>query len=237
MAPPGSEPSGLGLVAAMRARVEATNACALPGCAIKYDNFMHAMWRAVAHGHVEHAAASFVAGGLRHGFTAGVDVVRLARMGNRWFSNYKSAEAARIPVRQAIMKRVARGKTLSLGAWTSQLAGEVRAYFANSFIFPMGAVEKALEPNVFRPTSDHSRTGLNAASDLSFLRHSLNTYNEIAEWFRTDYFMRVSDVEDAFPMLPLHPDVWPYFLHRFYVDDNSDAEGLFLNCMGNSGHS
>ena len=28
--------------------------------------------------------------------------------------------------------------------------------------------------------------------------------------------MRVSDVEDAFPMLPLHPDVWPYFLHRFY---------------------
>ena len=70
MAPPGSEPSGLGLVAAMRARVEATNACALPGCAIKYDNFMHAMWRAVAHGHVEHAAASFVAGGLRHGFTA-----------------------------------------------------------------------------------------------------------------------------------------------------------------------
>ena len=53
MAPPGSEPSGLGLVAAMRARVEATNACALPGCAIKYDNFMHAMWRAVAHGHVE----------------------------------------------------------------------------------------------------------------------------------------------------------------------------------------
>ena len=237
MAPPGSEPSGLGLVAAMRARVEATNACALPGCAIKYDNFMHAMWRAVAHGHVEHAAASFVAGGLRHGFTAGVDVVRLARMGNRWFSNYKSAEAARIPVRQAIMKRVARGKTLSLGAWTSQLAGEVRAYFANSFIFPMGAVEKALERGVFRPTSDHSRTGLNAASDLSFLRHSLNTYNEIAEWFRTDYFMRVSDVEDAFPMLPLHPDVWPYFLHRFYVDDHSDAEGLFLNIMGDFGAS
>ena len=38
-------------------------------------------------------------------------------------------------------------------------------------------------------------------------------------------------------MLPLHPDVWPYFLHRFYVDDHSDAEGLFLNIMGDFGAS
>ena len=47
--------------------------------------------------------------------------------------------------------------------------------------------------------------------------------------------MRMSDVEDAFPMLPLHPDVWPYFMYRFYVDDTSDTEALFLNCMGDFG--
>ncbi len=47
------------------------------------------------------------------------------------------------------------------------------------------------------------------------LRHSLQTYDEIAYFLQTDYFMRMSDVEDAFPMLPLHPDVWPYFMYRF----------------------
>ena len=36
-------------------------------------------------------------------------------------------------------------------------------------------------------------------------------------------------------MLPLHPDVWPYFMYRFYLDDTSDTEGLFLNCMGDFG--
>ena len=146
----------------MRARVEETNACALPGCAIKYDTFIPAMWRAVARGFVSHDAACFVGDGLRHGFTAGVDVPALARMGNRWFANYNTAVGARVAVRQAIMKRVDRGKTLSLGVWTSQLARQLRDTFTNTFIAPLGAVEKALEKGVFRPTTDHSRTGLNA---------------------------------------------------------------------------
>ena len=102
------------MVAAMRARVEETNACALPGCAIKYDTFIPAMWRAVARGFVPHDAACFVGDGLRHGFTAGVDVPALARMGNRWFANYNTAVGARVAVRQAIMKRVDRGKTCLL---------------------------------------------------------------------------------------------------------------------------
>ena len=132
----------------MRARVEETNACALPGCAIKYDTFIPAMWRAVARGFVSHDAACFVGDGLRHGFTAGVDVPALARMGNRWFANYNTAVGARVAVRQAIMKRVDRGKTLSLGVWTSQLARQLRDTFTNTFIAPLGAVEKALERGV-----------------------------------------------------------------------------------------
>ena len=222
------------MVAAMRARVEETNACALPGCAIKYETFIPAMWQAVARGFVSHDAACFVGDGLRHGFTAGVDVPALARMGNRWFANYNTAVGARVAVRQAIMKRVDRGKTFSLGVWSSQLAGQLRDTFTNTFIAPLGAVEKALEKGVYRPTTDHSRTGLNANTDLSFLRHSLQTYDEIAYFLQTDYFMRMSDVEDAFPMLPLHPDVWPYFMYRFYLDDTSDTEGLFLNTF--AGH-
>ncbi len=153
----------------MRARVEETNACALPGCAIKYDTFIPAMWRAVARGFVSRDAACFVGDGLRHGFTAGVDVPALARMGNRWFANYNTAVGARVAVRQAIMKRVDRGKALSLGVWSPQLAKQLRDTFTNTFIAPLGAVEKALEKGVFRPTTDHSRTGLNANTDLSFL--------------------------------------------------------------------
>ena len=45
---------------ALRDLVIAENACALPGCPIIYDNFVPAMWRAVATGHVKHEHAVFV---------------------------------------------------------------------------------------------------------------------------------------------------------------------------------
>ena len=84
------------------------------------------------------------------------------------------------------MKRVRAGKTILLGLWSDKLKGKLRRAFANSFIFPMGAVpKKAVDPSApveYRPTDDHTRTGLNAATDLTFLKHSLDTYNEIA-WF------------------------------------------------------
>ena len=54
-------------------------------------------------------------------------------------------------------------------------------------------------------------TGLNAATDLSFLHHTLDTYSEIAAFLKQAYFMRVSDVDAAFSLLPLHPDLWPFF--------------------------
>ena len=41
----------------MRRLVECTNACALPGVALKYDNFIPVMWQAVARGFVRHEHA------------------------------------------------------------------------------------------------------------------------------------------------------------------------------------
>ena len=99
----------------------------------------------------------------------------------------------------------------------------------------MGAVPKQLESDELRPTSDHTRTGLNAATDLSFLKHSLNTYNEIAWFLKQDYFLRVSDVEAAFPMLPLHPDLWPFFLFKFFASDSSNRLHLFAHVCGDFG--
>ena len=230
-----SELGGLGVVARLRSVVEESTACALPGVSIKYDSFIPCMWQAVARGFVRHEDAVFVGNGLRHGFTAGVDVARMR--GHRWFNNYQSAIDGRDAVTKAIMKRVETGKTISLGLWNPELASELRATFGASAIFPMGAVAKNVMEfdGEMRPTSDHTRTGLNAATDLGALRHSLDTYNEIASFLQLDYFMRVSDVEAAFPMLPLHPDVWPFFLFRFFSDASSTDLTLYLHVCGDFG--
>ena len=53
----------------LRRLVENENACALPGCTIKYDSFMTCMRRAVSRGYVHTRHAEFVEQGLRHGFT------------------------------------------------------------------------------------------------------------------------------------------------------------------------
>ena len=105
--------------------------------------------------------------------------------------------------------RLCKGKTVSLGLADTALA-ELSREFNSLSCFPMGAV---LKPNqdpstpadqlVYRPTSDHTKTGFNAATVLGLLGHSLNTYKEVEWLLRQGYFMRVSDVEDAFMLVPL----------------------------------
>ena len=231
--PSSSEGEGLAAVARLRKMVEDSTACALPGVGVKYETFIPCMWKAVARGFVKHEDAVFVWKGLRYGFTAGIDVSRMH--GHRWFNNYNSAMEGREQVLRAIMKRVDGGKTVLVGLWNTQLAKGLRASFPATAIFPMGAVPKPLEPTELRPTSDHTRTGVNAATDLSALRHSLDTYNEIAWFLQLDYFMRVSDVEAAFPMLPLHPSVWPFFFFRFFANTATSALSLYLHVCGDFG--
>ena len=213
--------------------VEEKGACALPGVGIKYDTFIPVMWRAVAMGFVEHKHAVFVGEGLRYGFKAGIDVTKL--VGHQWFNNYKSALEGRDAVTRATMKRVQSGKTLRLGTWTNTLAEGIKALFSATRIFSVGAVSKVLEPGELRPIDDHTKSGLNAASSLEGLRHSLNAYSEIAWFLQLDHFMRVSDVEAAFPLLPLHPDVWPFFMFRFFADGGSAALSLFMHICGDFG--
>ena len=99
----------------------------------------------------------------------------------------------------------------------------------------MGAVGKAGSTTDLRPTDDHTRTGVNSASTLDFLRHSLDAYSEISWFLQLDYFMRVSDVEAAFTLLPLHPDVWPFFMFRFFADQSSEVLSLFMHICGDFG--
>jgi hypothetical protein len=205
----------------------------MPGVNLRYETFLPCMWQAVERGFVRHEHAAFVADGLRWGFRAGIDTLKLK--GHRWFRNYPTSVSGRKAVTRATMKRVEKGKTLDLGTWSNGLAHLIRTTFSASAIFPLGAVAKPLEPDELRPTDDHTRTGINAATDLSFLGHSLNTYSEIAEFLKQDYFMRVSDVDAAFPMLPLHPDLWPFFMFKFFASDTTTSYNLFMHVCGDFG--
>ena len=229
----GSCGTGLSEYFRLRQVVESGTACDLPGVSIKYSPFMCCMWKAVSKGFVDHAKASFVADGLRNGFMAGVDVASLR--GHRWFKNYPRALEFRKQVTKANAKRVQGGKTINLGAWTGALAALVRSTFDSSAIAPQNAVDKPLEPDEKRPCTDHTRTGLNAATSLDFLGHSLDTYNEIAKFFKQDYFMHVSDVEAAFPMLPFHPSLWQFLMFRFFENDETDKLSLFMHVCGDFG--
>ena len=239
--PGSSEGAGLAAVAELRARVFSTNACdAIPGCPIKIETFLPRMWSAVAKGFIPQAEGEQLQEGLLRGFKLGVDPSLMA--GHRWFQNYPSATTTgRTGVAAAIAKRVNGGKTLSLGPMVDGLAHAVRSTFTASCIFPLGAAAKALLPGQtpdqleWRPTSDHTRTGLNAATDMTGLRFALTALEEISWFFSTDTFMRVSDVADAFPNLPLHPDVWPFFFFRFFGAPDSDAEHLYLNTCADFG--
>ena len=46
--------------------------------------------------------------------------------------------------------------------------------------------------------------------------------------------MYVTDVESAFPMLPLAPWLWPFFLHRFYPKGGNDLH-LYAHLQGDFG--
>ena len=56
------------------------------------------------------------------------------------------------------------GKTLKLSAWHGHPAALPTV---DGCVVPLGAVPKKLEPDKIWPVSDHTKTGLNGALDLS----------------------------------------------------------------------
>ena len=168
MSPP--KHKGLAELSRLGQLVAEKGACALPGCTLDFDRILPILQRAVLRGFVSTLHASRTIDGLRFGYTGGARRDALERSGIRKFSNYPSSINNRVAVTRAISKRVSAGKTLVLGLWSNSLAASLGKQFTNYFIFPLGGVPKSLEIGVIRPTSDHTRTGLNALSDLTDLR-------------------------------------------------------------------
>ena len=74
-----------------------------------------------------------------------------------------------------------------LGEWHSGVVP-----FDDYTVFAMGAVPKSIDGVVIdemRPTSDHTASGLNAATDMSFLRHSVTSYRDVARFLRPGYLL------------------------------------------------
>ena len=199
-------------------------ACALPGSTIKYEPFVQICRYAVHTGYVQEAVAERVLSWLRWGTDAGVQRSQLH--GVRVFENYESALGEwRDKVTMALSERVHLGKTLDLGPSPSVSAFREVAcrVFLDSFVAPMLAVPKALEPDKVRPATDHGITTLNDATDEEGLKHELQAHRQISWLLRSGYVMHVSDVQNAFPILPLTPWIWPFFFIRFFRQPRDQA--------------
>ena len=208
------EPPWHSRVKALEAEVLSQGACVLSGNTLKIDEFERLGPEIVQAGLVSQADVNYVLNGIRNGFDLGVDEKKLP--GKRIHRNYKSAYEKADLVSEALRKRVAKGKTLKLGKFSGD-ANELPG--TSGIIVPNGSVAKKLEPDAVRPFSDHTKTGFNAACDMSAVEHSLDTYSEIADELKPGYFMRIEDVDGAFPILPLHPSVWKYmYVWWFDVD-------------------
>ena len=107
-------------MAALRARVFATNACdAIPGCPIKIDKFLPRMWSAVAKGFIPQAEGEQLQEGLLRGFKLGVDPHLMA--GHRWFQNYLSATmTGRTSVAAAVAKRTGTDDDYGISAFVQE---------------------------------------------------------------------------------------------------------------------
>jgi hypothetical protein len=208
----------------LRKWVAREGVCALPGVSLDYSKFVPLIERAISRGFVDVEAGMYVKRGLWFGFDLGVDIGALP--GKRWFNNYPTAWEARDAVTDAQRKRVKAGKTLALCPMRTR---DTRALpWESCRVFPMGAVPKPLEPDVMRPVSDHTRSGLKEATDMTRFKHSLRAYEEIAEHLQPGYSMRMSDVDGAFLLLPLAPHLWPYFLHWFHGTEEGKGEEMVL---------
>ena len=221
----------------MTSEFEINGVQSLRGNTINVPFFKERLPAAVEAGLVDQEDCDYILNGLEFGFDLFLDEALMP--GKKVHPNYKSAYEAKPKVHSALAKRVRDGKTLKLGAFSGDprdLPGE------QGCVVPNGAVPKRLEPDAARPFSDHTKTKFNAACKADWLKHTLNTYAEIAEELKPDYYMRVEDIDGAYPVLPLAPRLWKYmYVWWFDIDvplhEQSKPNTLYVHLFGDFGTS
>ena len=222
---------------ALQQQVVSEGVSVLPVPLLNYRRLSPALQRAVIRGFVSLRSAQFVHDMFTIGCKLGVNIeeFELSRIGTKWHRNYRSATDHRVPVSKGIRKRVDKGTSVCLGRISGKQ--DLDLLPANSVIFPMGGTEKRLEVSEWRPTSDHTKSQLNLYTSLIDLLHSITSDSDILHWFVDGAFMAVGDVADAFPMIPLFPAIWKWFLFVWYnpYDHDDPAEYLFASLCADFG--
>ena len=152
-------------------------------------------------------------------------------IGKRWYRNYPAARKAWPQVSKAIGKRLKAVKTLCLGEVRQGSKDDIP--YDDYAVFLMGATGKK-NTTEYHPVDDHTRTGLNDATDKEPLRFSLASHWGVAQAFHNSYYMAVKDVSDAFPLVPLHPSLWRFMLFCWWYvgpEDVGDLGPISLWCL------
>ena len=144
--------------------------------------------------------SSYVLAGAKDGFRC--HFARPAPLGLHLRANYKSALQDETRISKALTDRLSNGKTLGPFAWD----GSLPPGYDRLCINPMGSVPYKYEPQRSRPiddpwVNDYLRAPYFCMPSLALVR----LFASPGCWFG------LQDVASAFPCLPLHPDMWPFF--------------------------
>ena len=207
---------------------------ALRGSTLNLQPFQELLPQCVEQDLISQSDADYLLRGIVEGFDFDLDESKIP---NGYRPNYRSAFDNKGTITDALRKRVASGKTLKLGVWNSK---DPLPTGSRGCVVPQGGVPQKLEPDSIRPVSDHTKTGFNAAVDMTNMQHTLDTYNEIGRELQYAYYMRVEDVDGAFPIIPLAPRLWKYmYVHWFDVDrplaEQTRPNTLYLHAFGDFG--
>ena len=228
---------GLERLKALRADVEAQGPRILDGYKIKHDLFKGDMWESVSTNHNSAGDAGIIQLGLDEGFSFGIDESKISGVHVR--PNYASADEHRELVDKALCKRLAAGKTLHLGRIVKGWRSRVTAAVGPSFkCFSLGAVLKKAEIEIAaRPISDHTASGLNDAVFIAWLAYSCRSHTAFKRMFKPGFWAAISDIADAFLILPLKPSLWKYFMFRWYgqTEDTKHEMHLYVHLFADFG--
>ena len=155
---------------------------------------------------------------------------------SRFFRNYKSATENRHGVSKGIRKRVGAQQSYCLGPFSR---GDLSLLPTKSLVFPLGGVQKKGENGVlleeYRPASDHTKSGFNMFSDPPSF--SLTATQDVARMFHVGFSMAVGDIQNAFALIPLSPQIWKFMFFVWYnvFDANDTQEYLYANLFADFG--
>lgn len=201
---------------ALEAKVYKHGTKVLPGIQLQVDQYVPLLQKAVRSSTITPDQYRRMMNLFRFGADLFIDQEYLTtHLPSRVFRrNYPTALENCSAVHDAICSRVSAGKTFKIGRFTP--SDFKRLPVSQAIVFPLGAVPKPGGVE-YRPFGDHTKSRLNEAARP--WKHSLDALNELKRKLYRGRFVRMSDIDGAFTLLPLVPWLWKYMLFVWFDVD------------------